>query len=51
MKVQAITIALILLLPLSLAAGWKTLSTDSFMIYHRSGMEDEALHALRVMEY
>lgn len=50
-KTYLILLCLILLAPLSLNAAWKTMSTEHFMVYYRSGMEPEAYHALRVMEY
>ncbi|HOA28987.1 MAG TPA: hypothetical protein PKL34_03040 [Candidatus Cloacimonadota bacterium] len=40
----------ICLIPVWGFASWKTMSNDYFMVYYRSGMEDEALHALKVME-
>lgn len=50
-KTYLILLCLILLAPLSLNAAWKTMFTDNFMVYYRSGMEPEAYHALKVMEY
>lgn len=47
-----VTVLLILsLLPLMIFASVKTMATDKFMVYYRSGMEDEALHALQVLEH
>lgn len=51
MRLSQLILMLLILIPLSLTASWKTMSTDSFMVYYRSGMEDEALHALKVMEH
>lgn len=38
-------------LPLLAGAAVKTMATDKFMIYYRSGMEDEAYKALEVLEH
>jgi hypothetical protein len=37
--------------PILAVASVKTMATDKFMVYYRSGMEDEALHALQVLEH
>lgn len=42
---------IMLVLPVFMQAAIKTMSTDKFMVYYYEGMEDEALHALQVLEY
>lgn len=50
-KTTIILLLILLGLPFLAQAAIKTMATDKFMIYYRSGMEDEAFHALQVLEY
>jgi hypothetical protein len=50
-RAGSILMMVLCLIPVWGFAAWKTMANDYFMVYYRSGMEDEALHALKVMEH
>ncbi|MCB5269097.1 MAG: hypothetical protein LHW43_03220, partial [Candidatus Cloacimonetes bacterium] len=49
--IQTIIILVLCSVAGKLSGAVKTMATDNFMVYYHTGMEDEAIHALQVLEY